>query len=113
MTLKQDARLYGRAIKSRWNVSDDVKQTVIETLEDIALNGKKDAARVSACNALLAAEAQNQKDEHKVVDIGIAKRNAELDAIADDLGISPDLVADAIGPSSNGDQAIESSSTQT
>jgi hypothetical protein len=104
MTPKQEARLYGRAIKSRWDVPQETKQIVIETLTEIATDQSlKESARVSACNAIIAAESQNQKDEHKVVDIGIAKRNAELDAIASDLGIDPRLILDAERASGDSD----------
>lgn len=41
----------------------------------------------AAAKALLAAEAQNQKDEHKVIDVSVTTRNDNLDAIAADLGI--------------------------
>ena len=64
MTPKQEARLIGRAIKSRWPVRDEIKVDVIETLHQIAETGDKESTRVAACNALLAAESQNQKDEH-------------------------------------------------
>ena len=104
MTPKQEARLLGRAIKSRWEIPEQTKEVVIETLASIASDpALKESARVSACNALIAAEAQNQKDEHKVVDIGISKRNAELDAIAADLGIDPHLIVDAKVKSGGGD----------
>lgn len=97
MTPKQEARLYNRAIKSRWDIPSDVKTTVVETLRDIAQGSEKDSARVAACNALLSAEAQNQRDEHKVADIAVAKRNGELAAIAADLGIEISAVEDAQG----------------
>ena len=95
MTPKQEARLYGRAIKSRWDVPAEAKAAVVNTLLEIAQSAEcKESARVSACNGLIAAEAQNQRDEHKVVDIELAKRNSELDAIAADLGIDPRLIVD-------------------
>lgn len=107
MTPKQEARLYGRAIKSRWPVSDEVKVDVVETLWGIATMGEKESARVAACNSLMAAESQNQRDEHKVVDIGIQERNAGLDAIATDLGIAPDLIVDAQAESGGVDSSSE------
>lgn len=83
-----------------------MKTVVLETLTEIAQSPEyKGSERVSACNALIAAEGQNQKDEHKVVDIGIAKRNAELDAIASDLGIDPRLIVDAKAEGGSGDPA--------
>jgi hypothetical protein len=41
----------------------------------------------AAAKALLAAESQNQSDEHKLIDVSVATRHDELDAIAADLGI--------------------------
>lgn len=55
----------------------------------------------------MAAEKQNQDDEHKVVDVRIANRHAELDAIAADLGIEIGLVEDAHRSSTGGTAAIE------
>jgi hypothetical protein len=43
--------------------------------------------RTSAFKAILAAEAQNQADEHKVIDVNVSTRHDRLDAIAADLGI--------------------------
>ena len=93
MTPKQEARLYGRAIKSRWPVGDDKKLEVVEVLNNIAKDTTaKESARVAACNALLAAEGQNQKDEHKAADLLAQQRAIELDEIADELGIEADIV---------------------
>jgi hypothetical protein len=46
----------------------------------------------AAAKALLAAEQQNQSDEHKLIDVSVATRHDELDAIAADLGIEIGLV---------------------
>ena len=43
----------------------------------------------------MAAEKQNQEDEHKLVDMRIEDRNHTLDAIAADLGIAVGVVIDA------------------
>ena len=51
----------------------------------------------AASKALLAAEGQNQSDEHKLVDVELQRRNIELDAIAADLGIETSIVVDAEG----------------
>ena len=53
---------------------------------------------VTASKALLSAEAQNQSDEHKVVDVHIG--NARLSAIAAELGIDAHLLIDGQEPSS-------------
>jgi hypothetical protein len=49
----------------------------------------------AAAKALLAAESQNQSDEHKLVDVSLSTKNFELDAIASDLGIEVGVVEDA------------------
>jgi hypothetical protein len=108
LTPKQEARLYGRAIKSRWDITDDVKATVLDSLVSIASHGEKESARVAAAKALISAEQQNQIDEHKIVDIGIAKRNAELDEIASDLGIETSLILDAKSEGGPSDQPAKS-----
>ena len=59
--------------------------------------------KTSAAKALMAAEQQNQDDEHKIIDLRIAKRNAELDAIAADLGLEVAAIEDAPGKSESGD----------
>lgn len=56
-------------------------------------NPKSSAREVaSAAKALMAAEKQNQEDEHKLVDMRIEDRNHTLDAIAADLGIEIGIV---------------------
>lgn len=46
----------------------------------------------AAAKALIAAESQNQSDEHKVVDIELRAEHDRLDAIAADLGIEIDFI---------------------
>ena len=51
----------------------------------------------------MAAEQQNQSDEHKVVDIGTAQqRNDRLAGIAADLGLDPDVILTIEGQASGG-----------
>jgi hypothetical protein len=38
---------------------------------------------------------QNQKDEHKVIDVRVVTRNDQFDAIAAELGITLDLIEHA------------------
>ncbi len=51
--------------------------------------------KTSAAKALMAAEKQNQEDEHKVIDVSIQARNDRLDEIAADLGIEVGVIEDA------------------
>ncbi|MBZ4251982.1 hypothetical protein LAJ57_13860, partial [Streptococcus pneumoniae] len=64
MTELQEARLLGRAIRSRWNVPLETKQDVMDTLADICVNGRDESSRIAAAKAIIAAESQNQKEEH-------------------------------------------------
>ena len=56
----------------------------------------------AAAKALIAAESQNQSDEHKVVDIELRAEHDRLDAIAADLGIEIDFIEAAARASSGG-----------
>lgn len=51
--------------------------------------------RNAARKVVLEMEAQNQRDEHKVIDVRVQTRNDELARIADDLGIEVGLIEDA------------------
>jgi phosphosulfolactate synthase (CoM biosynthesis protein A) len=74
----------------------------------IMLSGDaKPRDRISAGKALLAAEAQNQADEHKAVDVSLRTEHDRLDAIARDLGLEVGLVEAAEGQSSGGDSSVE------
>jgi hypothetical protein len=61
----------------------------------------------AAAKALLAAEAQNQADEHKAVDVSLRTEHDRLDAIARDLGINVGLIANAEGQSGGSDSGVE------
>lgn len=88
MTELQEARLLSRAITSRWEIPADVRSAVVQTLMEIACTGVEDSARIAACRALIAAEGQNQKDEHAKID---EFRNRVL-TIAQRCGIDVNLL---------------------
>jgi hypothetical protein len=52
-------------------------------------------------------ESQNQKDEHKAVDVSLRAEHDRLDAIARDLGIDVGLIANAEGQSGGSDSGVE------
>ena len=83
LTQRQDARLYHRAIKERWDIPENVKQDVIAELHEIAINGFEQSSRIAACRAILMAEGQNQRDQISGVD-EFARKVLEL---ADRFGI--------------------------
>lgn len=68
MTELQEARLLGRAIRSRWNIPEAEKANVMDSLLHLATNGAEESTRIAAAKAIIAAEAQNQKDEHAQAD---------------------------------------------
>jgi len=92
-------KLERQAMKRRWNIPPEKMKAMIDRQCDIATDRMTpNRESTAAFNAILAAESQNQKDEHKIVDVSISARNDELSKIASDLGIDPSLIAD--GPRS-------------
>ena len=82
-----------RAIKSRW-ITDDLKADALAAIKR-GLNCGDDRAEQTAVRNLIAMEAQNQKDEHKVIDVRVQTRHDELAGIAADLGIEVGTIEDA------------------
>ena len=96
-----DLRLWRRAIRQRWPISDDFKQVAINRLQAIVA-GQDDELALKAIAETRQMISQNQKDEHKVVDVGVATRHDQLSEIATDLGIT-------VGALTHADRAGESS----
>lgn len=105
----QDTRLMARALTQRWPIKADYRAIIVKQLmKVIADPGTSPREKTAAAKALMAAEQQNQADEHKVVDVSISTRNHRLDAIAADLGIDQGLiesVARETGGGNSGDAA--------
>jgi len=79
----QDTRMMARAIEQRWPINSNARKAVISQLLRIIANPASSPREVTAAaKALLAAESQNQSDEHKLIDVSVATRHDELDAIA-------------------------------
>jgi hypothetical protein len=96
MTETQIARMEARAMQQRWPIRDDYREAVIKRNMKIILNpNSTERAVAAASKVMLAAEAQNQSDEHKVIDVRVVTRNDQYDAIAAELGIAPDLIEHA------------------
>jgi hypothetical protein len=66
----------------------------MERLACILEAGDDDIA-LKAIGELRQMEAQNQRDEHKYVELKIQQQHARLDAIATELGVDPRLIVDA------------------
>ena len=80
--LRGDLRLVEIAIRKRWAISDEMKTELIEKLASITESGSNEEA-LRAISILIAAEAQNQKDDHR----GAEAELLRLDEIAKDLGV--------------------------
>jgi uncharacterized Ntn-hydrolase superfamily protein len=85
MGVRGEMRMIERAIKNRW-LTDDLKSDALAAIKR-GLNCGDDRAEQTAVRNLIAMEAQNQKDEHKVIDVRVQTRHDELAGIAADLGI--------------------------
>ena len=81
-----DLRLLRMAVRKRWDISEDFRKIALARLAMIVSTGDDDIA-LKAIAEVRQLESQNQKDEHKVLDVSISARNDELDAIAADLGV--------------------------
>jgi hypothetical protein len=93
MTETQIARMEARAMQQRWPIRDDYREALIKRNMKIILNpNSTERAVAAASKVMLAAEAQNQSDEHKVIDVRVTTRNDRLDGIAADLGLEIGLI---------------------
>ena len=81
-----DVRLVGKAFRHRWQMSPTERRGLIEDLLGIVRDKEADdRSKIAAAKALIAAESQNQKDEHNRENH--AERNRFL-AIAAGLGLA-------------------------
>lgn len=61
----RDTRLISKAIKQRWPVPTEYREALVKRQINIAINPQSSAREATlAFKAILAAEAQNQEDEH-------------------------------------------------
>ena len=96
MTNIKDGRMIARAISQRWPIPPEYRNAAIRRLmRTIADPNSTSREATSAIKALLAAEQQNQSDEHKVIDVHVETRHDKLDGIAADLGIDLGAIEDA------------------
>ena len=110
MGVRGEMRMLERAIKNRW-LTDDLKADALQAIKR-GLNCGDDRAEQTAVRNLIAMEAQNQKDEHKVIDVRVQTRNDELAGIADDLGIEVGLIEDAARQADCSIGGVESESVE-
>lgn len=91
---RDDMRMIHMAARKRWPIPDHVRERIVKRLTDI-VDSDDDEMTIKAIAEFRHLESQNQKDEHKLIDVNAATRDAELSAIAADLGIDPSLIIDA------------------
>lgn len=101
-----DLRLFAMAIKQRWKIDEAYRNEAVERLREI-MQSSNDEIALKAIAQVRALEAQNQKDEHKVIDVHVSARLNQLDALAADLGIEVEAIEDATRQASGGDRSTE------
>jgi hypothetical protein len=89
-----DLRLLRRAIKKRWEIPPEFRDIIVGRLREI-IEGDDDEIALKAIAEARHLEAQNQKDEHKLVDVHLHAKITELAEIAGEIGVDLHLVEDA------------------
>ena len=90
-----EIRLVEQAFRNRWEIPEETREAVVTQLTAILCTSEKDRDKIAAARALLAAEGQNQLDQHKLADLKRERYDDQLSTIARDLGIDPALIIDA------------------
>lgn len=91
-----DLRLLRMAVRKRWEIPEEFRSIAIDRLRAIVEEGDDEIALKAIAEARHM-ESQNQKDEHKLVDVRTQLEHDRLDAIAAELGVDPSVVVDAEG----------------
>jgi hypothetical protein len=100
--------MMARALTQRWPIKPEYRQAIVSRLLRVIADKDSSPREVTAAaKALMAAESQNQADEHKVLDVSISTRNAELDAIAADLGIEVGFIEAVSRPAEGSTDRVE------
>ena len=82
-------------MKERWPITEAMRGVIIKSLGKILVDAESSPReKTAAARALLAAEAQNQSDEHKVIDGQLTAGNFDMARIAADLGVELSLIVD-------------------
>ncbi len=96
MTETQIARMEAKAMEQRWPTKPEYRDALIKRNMKILLSPySTERAVAAASRVILAAEQQNQLDEHKVIDVRVTTRHDQLAGIAADLGIEVGAIEDA------------------
>jgi hypothetical protein len=95
MSPLQEMKLVNRAIRNRWDIPPEEMQKTMERAFHLRDNAMDENTQMAAVRSIVSMVGQNQKDEHKVIDVRVVTRNDQYDAIAAELGIDPDLIEHA------------------
>jgi hypothetical protein len=109
----RDIRMIQKAFEQRWAIRPDYKAALLKRMMLIVADPNSTPREATAAaKALIAAEKQNQDDEHKFLDLTVQTRSIELDELAIELGIEVSAIEDAERESSSGAASIESKKQQ-
>lgn len=101
------------ALRQRWDADPDKLNEAYQRQIEIASNpNTPNRESTAAFRAIAAVVGQNQKDEHKIVDVSLANQPDRLSAIlgvADTLGIDPSVINPSAAAASDGDQSPDQS----
>lgn len=92
MGVRGEMRMIESAIR-RFPTELLIQKAVEATLRGLQSGDPR--AEATAVRNVIAMEAMNQKDEHKVIDVRVTTRHDQLAGIAADLGIEVGLIEDA------------------
>ena len=110
----RDTRMMAKALEQRWPISENARKAIVGRLLRIVADPNSSAREVTAASkALMAAEGQNQSDEHKVLDVNVATRHYRLAGIAADLGIEISVIEDVTGETNLGFDGIKNPSNES
>ena len=98
MGVRGDLRMLEMAVRRRWNINTDAAANTVNEL--LSSSDERIRARAAAIASVM--EGQNQKDEHKIIDVNLQYTNDRVSKIAAELGIDPALIVDAEGEASPG-----------
>lgn len=104
MGVRGDLCLLETAVRRRFAIDREKAAQEVNKLMD----SSDPRIRVRALSIAVMMESQNQKDEHKVIDVRVQTRNDELLGIATDLGIEVSVIEDAARQTDSGTGSTES-----
>lgn len=100
----RDTRMIQKAFEQRWPIKPEYRSALLARMMRIVADPSSSPREATAAaKALIAAEKQNQDDEHKFIDVTLQTRNLELDELATEIGVEVSAIEDAQREGSTGD----------